>query len=204
MLLALLTNKIKLDSDRADTQSKIAALYIPPLPNQPLKLQVAAKQVSDIDEQKSLARLTRQNNWDVALTVGTHQQVNPLAQGLEPYGEVRVTYNLANHAIDRHLDRSVDAWANWKKVEENDAVRGMEVLRDQAQQTIAAQTSRLESLEKEAQEIEKNLKLVADPETTAALDFRNQLVSTQLLLEIETGDATYRLSRLQDFLSRNY
>jgi len=73
-----------------------------------------------------------------------------------------------------------------------------------AGQTIAAQTSRLESLEKEAQEIEKNLKLVADPETTAALDFRNQLVSTQLLLEIETGDATYRLSRLQDFLSRNY
>ena len=42
MLWELKTNRIKLDADRADTQSKIAALYIPPLTSQPLKQQVAA------------------------------------------------------------------------------------------------------------------------------------------------------------------
>lgn len=204
MLLALLTNRIKLDSDRADTQSKIAALYVPTLSDQPLKLQVAAKQASDVDEQKSQARLTCQNNWDVALSVGTHQQINPLAQGLEPYGEVSVSYNLASRAIDKHLDRSVDDYANWKKVQENDAVRGMEVLRGQVQETIAAQDHRIKSLQQEAQEIDKNLQLVGDAETSAALDFHNQLISTQLLLEIETGDANYRLNRLQDFLSKNF
>jgi hypothetical protein len=204
MLLSLISNRLKLDSDRADTEARIATLYVPPLPDQPINLQVAAKQATDVAEQESLAKLARQSNWDVALSVGTHQQINPPSGGLQPYGEVSVNYNLASHAIDKHLDRSVDAYANWKKVEESDAARQTEVLRDQAQQSIAAQQSRLDALNKESEEIEKNLKLVSDAETSAALDFHNQLASTQILLGIETGDATYRLQRLQEFLSRNF
>jgi hypothetical protein len=202
MLVSLLSNRIKLDSDRAETQSKIASLYVPQLSIQPLKLQVAAKQSSDIAEQSSLARLTRQNNWDVALTVGAHQQLNPVANGFEPYGEVSVTYNLGSRAINKHLDRSVDSYASWKKVQENDVQRAMEVLLDQVQQTIIVQKNRIKSLQREAEEIEKNLKLVNDTDTSAARDFRNQLISTQLLLGIETGDASYRLDRLEDFLSK--
>ncbi len=204
MLLSLLSTRIKLGSDRADTQSKIAALYIPQLSDQPIKQQVAAKQSSDKAEQSSLTRLTRQNNWDVALTVGAHQQLNPVANGVQPYGEVSVTYNLGSHAIDKHLDREVNAYAGWKKVQESDVERGAEVLRDQVQQTITAQENRIDSLRQEAEEIEKNLKLVSDANTSAALDFRNQLISTQLLLGIETGDATYRRDSLQGFLSRNF
>jgi hypothetical protein len=204
MLVSLLSNRIKLDADRAETQSKIAALYVPQLSNQPLKLQVAAKQSSDQAAQSSWDRLTRQNNWDVALTVGAHQQLNPVTNGLGPYGEVSVTYNLASHVIDRHLDRSVDAYASWRKVQENDVERGLEVLRDQVQQTITVQRNRIESLQHETAEIEKNLKLVSDADTSAALDFRNQLISTQLLLGIETRDASYRLDRLQDFVSKNF
>jgi hypothetical protein len=204
MLLSLLSTRIKLDSDRADTQSKIAALYVPQLSDQPLKLQVSAKQSSDVAEQSSLTRLTRQNNWDVALTVGAHQQLNPAGNSPEPYGEVSVTYNLGSRAIDKHLDRSVDAYAGWKKVQENDVERSMENLRDQVQQTITVQQNRMNSLRQETVEIEKNLKLVNDANTSVALDFRNQLTSTQLLLGIETGDATYRRDRLQEFLSRNF
>lgn len=204
MLLALVTNRIKLESDRADTASRIAALYVPPLDDQPLKTQVAAKQSSDIDEQKSLTRLTRQNNWDVELSVGMHQQVNPVANGVGPYGEVSLSYNLASRAIDRHLDRSVDAYSNWKKVEESDVVRGMEVLRGQVEQAIAVQQARINALLQESGEVEKNLKLVGAAQTSAALDFRNQLTSTQLLLKIEMGDANYRLNRLNGFLDKNF
>jgi hypothetical protein len=204
MLVSLLSTRIKLDSDRADTESKIAALYVPQLSDQPLKLEVAAKQSSDYADQSSLARLTRQNNWDVALTVGAHQQLNPAANNPEPYGEISVTYNLGSHAIDKHLDRSVLAYAGWKKVQENDVERGMAVLRDQVEQTIIVQKNRINSLRQETEEIEKSLKLVSDPNTSAALDFRNQLTSTQLLLGIETGDATYRRDRLEGFLSKNF
>jgi len=204
MLWSLQTNKIKLDADRADTQSKISSLYIPTLEAQPLKAQVMAKQQSDVNEQKALAKLNRQNDWDVALSVGAHQQLNPVANGVEPYGEVTVSYNLASHAIDKHLDRSVDAYAGWKQVQEGDSVRSMEELRTQVTENIAAQQTRLKSLQQESTELAKNLQLIGNPDTSASLDFHNQLVSTQLLLDIETGDATFRLARLQEFLATNY
>ena len=204
MLWELKTNRIKLDFDFADTQSKIAAIYIPPLTDEPLKQKVAAKRAADVEDQRSLATLTRQNNWDVALTVGTHQQVNPVSQGPQPYGEVTVSYNLAAHAIDRHLDRSVSAYGDWKKVQEGDVERGMEELREQATQQIAAQEDRLKALEQETEEVEKSLKLVVDADTTAALDFRNQLTSTQLLLGVESGDAAHRIEQLQKFLNVNF
>ena len=204
MLLELQVNRIKLEADRADTQSKIAALYVPQLAAQSLKQQVADKQATDIAEQKVQDKLARQNNWDVALTVGVHQQINPVANSVEPYGEVTATYNFASRAIDRHLDRAVDAYAGWKRVQEGDVVRNMDVLRAQLTDNIAAQENRLKALQQETQQIEKSLQLVSDADTTAALDFRNQLSSTQLLLGIEVGDASFRLESLRDFLNRNY
>jgi hypothetical protein len=204
MLLELQMTKIKLEADRADTQSKISAIYVPSLAAQPLKDQVAAKQASDLAEQQAMDKLARQNNWDVALTVGAHQQINPYAAGVDPYGEVTASYNFASRAIDRHLDRSVAAYADWKKVQEGDAARGMEVLRTQVAENITAQQNRLDALQSESQWIENSLQLVATPDTTAAFDYRNQLSSTQILLRIEMDDSSFRLDRLKDFLSKNY
>jgi hypothetical protein len=204
MLLELQMTKIKLEADRADTQSKIAAIYVPQLATEPLKAQVADKQANDILEQKATEKLARQNNWDVALTVGVHQQVNPFASSAEPYGEVTATYNFATHAIDKHLDRSTDAYSDWKKVQESDVTRGMEVLRAQVVDNIAAQQRRLDALQREIQQIEKSLQLVSTPDTTAAYDFRNQLTTTHILLGIETGDSTFRLDRLRELLNSNY
>ena len=204
MLWALKTNGIKLETDRADTESKIASIYVPPLSDKPLKSQVSGKQESDVNQQKSQARLTRQNNWDVALSVGAHQQIYPLADSVQPYGEVTVTYNLASRSIDRHLDKAVNAYADWKKVQEGDVVRNMEVLRTQVAANIAAQEKRFKSLQEETTQVEKDLEVIGNVDTSAALDFRNQLTSTKLLLGIETGDAAYRLNRLREFLDRNF
>jgi hypothetical protein len=67
MAFALQTTKMKLEADRADTQSKIAAIYAPPLSDKPLKELVAEKQNSEVSERQALAKLNRQNDWDVAL-----------------------------------------------------------------------------------------------------------------------------------------
>ena len=77
MAFSLQTTKIKLDADQADTQSKIAALYTPDLVSRPLKELVAEKQSGEANEQKALDKLNRQNNWDVSLSVGAHQQMTP-------------------------------------------------------------------------------------------------------------------------------
>jgi hypothetical protein len=204
MLFSLQTSKIKLDADRADTQSKLTAIYVPPLSEQPLKELVAQKQSSEAGEQKALNKLNRQNNWDVVLTVGVHQQVNPVAQTPQPYGLISVNYNLASRAIDRHLDRAVEARAEWKNLQESDVVRGMEVLRQQLTESATVQENKLKSLQAESSQIDKNLQLVASPDTSAAFDFRNQLSAARLLLEIETGDASFRIDMLHEYLARNY
>lgn len=204
MLFSLQTTQIKLNGDRADTQSKISAIHVPPLSNRPLKELVAEKLAGEADEQKSLAKITRQNNWDVALTVGLHQQLNPVAQGVQPYGEVTVNYNFASSAVNKHLDRSVEAHDAWKNVQEGDVVRGMAELRQQMEASIAAQQSKLKSLQQESAEIDKNLQLIGEPDTSAALDFHNQLAAARLLLEVEAGDATFRLALLQEYLAKNF
>ena len=204
MLFSLQTTKIKLDADQADTQLKIAALYTPNLVSKPLKQLVAEKQSGEANEQKALDKLNRQNNWDVSLSIGAHQQINPVMGASAAYGEVTVTYNLASRAINKHLDQAADAYAGWKKVQEGDVTRNAAILRQQLAAGISVQANRLKSLQDQQQQVESNLQLVANADTTAALDFRNQLTSAQLLLGIEIGDASFRLERIQDFLKSNY
>jgi hypothetical protein len=204
MLFSLQTTKIKLDADRADTQSKIAALNVPPLIDKSLKELVVEKQDSEVSQQKALDKLSRQNNWDVALSVGVHQQVNPVAQNTQPYGEVSINYNLASRAINKHLDRSVEAYEEWKKVQEGDIVRNMEVLRRQLLDDVVAQEARLKSLHEDSEQINKNLRMIGDPDTSAAFDFHNQLTAAQLLLQIETSDASFRVDQLLEYLAKNY
>jgi hypothetical protein len=204
MAFALQTTKIKLEADRADTQSKIVAIYMLPLSDRPLKELVAEKQSSEVNERNALAKLNRQNNWDVALSVGAHQQINPLIGNQGAYGEVTVSYNLASRAINKHLDQAADAYSDWKKVQEGDVIRNSEVLKQQVMNGISVQDSRLKALQEEQRQIESNLQLIGEAETTAALDFRNQLITAQLLLEIEMGDASFRIDRLKEFLGTNF
>ena len=45
---------------------------------------------------------------------------------------------------------------------------------------------------------------VGNADTSAAFDFHNQLTAAQLLLGIETGDASFRIGRLREYLAKNY
>ncbi len=204
MAFTLQTTKIKLDADRADTQSKVVSLYTPPLSDRPLKELVAEKQGREVNEQKALDKLNRQNNWDVALSVGEHQQIDPWIDSRGAYGEVSISYNLASHAINKHLDQAANAYNDWKKVQEGDVIRNAEILKQQVVDEITVQDGRLKALQEQQKQIESNLQLVISADTTAAFDFRNQLTTAQLLLQVEIGDATFRLDHLREFLRRNF
>lgn len=204
MLFALETTRIKLEADRADTEAKIAAIYIPDLNSVPLKELVTQKQDDEMAVQQAEDRLSRQNNWNLALQVGVHQQVNPVAQGAEPYGSFSLSYNLASHSIDRHLDSAASAYGGWKKVQEGDVIRNMEILHQELSATMEADQTKILSLQDQIKEIEADLAVVATPDTTAAVDFRNQLDATRLLLQIELDDSVFRLSRLRTYRSANF
>jgi hypothetical protein len=204
MAFALQTTKIKLDADRSDTQTKIVSLYTPPLSGRPVKELVAEKQGKEVNEQKALDKLNRQNDWDVALSVGEHQQISPFIDSRGAYGEVSISYNLASHTINKHLNQTADAYGEWKKVQEGDVIRNADILKQQLVDGISAQDSRLKDLQGQQKQIESNLQLVGSADTTAALDFHNQLTTAQLLLQIEIGDASFRLDRLREFLQTNF
>jgi hypothetical protein len=201
---ALQTTKIKLEADRADTQSKLVAIYTPQLSDRPVKELVADKQGSEVNERRALYKLTRQNDWDVALSVGAHQQFNPLIGNPGAYGEVTVSYNLASRAINKHLDQAAGAYDDWKKVQAGDVIRNAEVLKQQVVNGIPVQDGRLKALLEEQKQIASNLQLLGSAETTAAMDFRNQLTTAQLLLGIEIGDASFRLDQLREYLGKNF
>ena len=76
--------------------------------------------------------------------------------------------------------------------------------RQQVVDAIAAQNSKLNGLAHEQQEMQNNLAAVASPDTSAAADFNNQLNAAILLLQVETGDATFRMASLKDFLAKNF
>jgi chaperonin cofactor prefoldin len=204
MAFALQTTKIKLEADRADTQSKIVAIYAPQLSDKPLKDLVAEKQAREVNERSAIYKLNRQNDWDVALSVGAHQQVNPLIGNPGAYGEVTVSYNLASHAINKHLDQAATSYDDWKKVQEGDVIRNAEVLKQQLADSISVQDNRLKALQEQQKQIESNLQILGHAETSAALDFGNQLSTAKLLLQIEIGDATFRLNQLKEFLAKNF
>jgi hypothetical protein len=204
MAFVLQTTKIKLDADRADTQTKVASLYAPPLSDRPLQELIAEKQNKEANGQKAVDKLNRQNNLDVALSVGEHQQIDPWIDSRGAYGEVSISYNLASHAINKHLDRTADAYNDWKKVQEGDVIRNADILKQQVVDGISVQDGRLKALQEEQKQIASNLQLVNAAETSAALDFRNQLTTAQLLLQIEIGDASFRLDQLKEFLGGNF
>lgn len=202
-LFSVQTTRIKLEADRADTRSKLALLRLPELSDTPLRELVVQKQTAESAEQAALARLNRQNDWDVSLSVGARQQINPF-DGRGAYGAVTVSYNLASRSVNRHLDQAATAWDNWKNVQQGDVTRNAVVLKQQVTDGIAAQEAKRASLDAEQKQIEAGLQVVGDVDTTAALEFRNQLRSTQLLLEIEAADAAFRIGQMRDFLTKNY
>lgn len=204
MAFTLQTTKIKLEADQADTQSKIVTLYAPQLSDRPVRELVAQKQSREVMVQKALDKVNRQNDWDVALSVGAHQQINPLIDSRGAYGEVTVSYNLASHVINKHLDGAADAYDDWKKVQEGEVIRNADILKQQVIDGISVQDSRLKALQEERQGIESEFQIVATAETSAAMDFRNQLATARLLLDIEVGDASFRLDRLREFLAKNF
>jgi hypothetical protein len=136
--------------------------------------------------------------------VGAHQQINPAVGNPGAYGEVTVSYNLASRAINKHLDQAAEAYDDWKKVQEGDVIRNAAVLKQQVLSGISVQDSRLKALQEEQKQIESNLQLLGQAETSAALDFRNQLSTAQLLLSIEIGEASFRLDVLREYLGRNF
>jgi len=126
----------------------------------------------------------------------------PCGRGLEPYGEVSVTYNLASRAIDRTWTARSTPGPTGKGGRK----------RRRAGHGGAAQTGRgVDRRPAEAAEISRSGGRGdrEEPATGGEGNYGGSGLSQsacvdRLLLGIESGDASYRLGRLQEFLNRNF
>lgn len=204
-LYPLKAAKVRLNSSRVTTSIEITSRYVPQLSSTPLRDLIASKLDSDREAQKAMAKLERQNNWDLALSVGAHHQVRPLSQEkVAAYGEISFSYNLADWAIGRHLREATESYGRWKAVQAGDVAYAAEILRSQIAQTIAIQEGQLALLRDQDKEIDRDLEHLDGINTNAAVGFRNQLIADQLVLRVDLGDMVFRLDKLHAFLRDNF
>jgi hypothetical protein len=199
---------LRLTSDRTSTLSGITSPYIPPQSPLPLKELIAQKRRSDYANQKNLANMQKQNNWDVALSAGMHQQLGPNetpgVTTLGPYGSINVTYNLGSSSINKHLDKSVSKYDKWQESEFDDVAQQATILKVQFEQIIDIQKSQLDALNSQSSEINRNLHSLEGVDTDAAMAFRNQLSADRIVLNVDIDDATFRIQKLRDLLATNF
>jgi hypothetical protein len=206
MLYSLQTTLVKLELDKSTTVAASASIYVPPLSNNlRLKEMLAIKQSDEEQNQKSLDKIARENNWDLSVGGGIRHQLNPfLTDTVDGYGTFVFTYNLGSPKINRHLDQAAANYGEWKKVQQNDAIQTAVALQKQVADNIAALESKAKVLQAQEGTIESNLALVKDVATSVALSFNMQLRSDQLLLRVEIADTQFRLDNLKQYLQDNF
>lgn len=205
---SLQSAKLRLIAERTATLTGITSPFVPQLPPEPLKLLIEEKRTADLANQHALNRLQKQNTWDVSLSVGAYHQLGASqVPGTSPngaYGAVEITYSFGAHGVDRGLDRSVGAYEKWQKAELTDVSFQAEVLRLEILDTIHIQKAQLAALQEQAREIDGNISSLNGLDTDAAINFRNQLLADQIVLNVDLNDVAFRVDQLQDFLRINY
>jgi len=199
----------RLDESRTAALASISVPYAANMSPVPLRVLIAQKQDKDLENQKALTKLQKENGWDFKVTAGGRSQLgqsNTVAtvSSFGAYGAFTVSYNLGRRAANEHLDASVSPYMTWKTDRFDDIVQQAEVLRKQIEQTIALQQQQLSILLAHDNEITKSLSEFEDVDTSSAVAFRNQLLADRILLAVDIDDVQFRLDRLQAYLRDNF
>jgi hypothetical protein len=199
--------KLRLDTSRTVTLAGIASPYVPKLSDTPLRVLVGEKLEAEEVNQKALARVAKEDGWDLKLTGGAHRQLNqssttfPRTGG---FGEFSLTYNFGRRAAERHLDGSVSAYIDWKKNQLDDVVQQALILKQQILDSISIQEAQLKLLLDHDAEIAQDLQSLTGVETSSALSFKNQLLADKTVLRVDVNDVQFRLERLHEYLKTNF
>jgi hypothetical protein len=206
-LYTLQSAKVRLDASRTEALTGLTSPYVPPLSNIPLRVLIADKAVAETANQKTTIKLEKQATWDFKLEGGVHRQITAPAVGTTsggPYGLFSLTYNFGRKAVDKHYDKSADAYSEWKENQFDDVSAQSRVLQKQIEDTITIQEDQLRTLQEHDVQIAKDLATLTDASTSAALAFKNQLLADEITLRVDIKDVQFRIESLKQYLVDNF
>lgn len=212
-LYALVTGKQALVAQQANLQGQIAGMYVPFMDPAPLYRLVDREQGAQESMQKVSGHLNKQSNWDLQWQVGAHKTVQiPGAPNIATvggnnsgfYAGFTAMYNLGSRSANKHFDKSVVAYGDWKRIENNDVVTSANNIQGQVIDLVAAEAKHINQIKASQQALEVDIVAVKGAETNVGQTYENQLVSDRLMLKIELQDAQFRLQEYQDYLAYNF
>jgi hypothetical protein len=207
-LYYLQSARARLDMRRTSALTGILP-FVPAMSDQPIRVLITDKLHADEANQRALTRLAKESGWDLTLTGGGRHQLGnsesiPTVSQFGGFGEVSLTYNLARHSANSHLDRSAAGYLDYKNSQIDGVVRQSTILKKQVEDTLAFLRPQLADLMEHDAEIESAMKRVEGLDTPNALTFKNQLLADQIVLRVDIGDIQFRLDWLEAFLHDNF
>lgn len=199
--------KVRLDMSRTETLTGLTTPYVPKLSHTPIRQLVDTKMSAEGSFQRASVRLEKQSSWDIRLEGGEHKQISQVPQGQSSgglFGEFALTYNFGSHAANKHFDKSVGAYTQWKTTQFDDVTEQARILKQQVMNTITIQQQQLDVLTSHNGQINDNLKSIEGVDSAAALTFKTQLVADQIVLNVDIQDVQFRIDLLKKFLEANY
>jgi hypothetical protein len=207
-IFVLMSAKVRLEATRTAVLTAISIPSVPNLSDKPIRELVTEKQTADLENQHALAQLEKQNNWDVGLTVGFHQQVGttnvPDTSVRGPYGSISATYNLGSRAVNRHLDKSVVAYGKWQTNQFGDVSNQAELLKRSLNDILAIQEPQLQVLDQQMKSLDTELQAIEGVDTDSALLYSNQVTAEKLLLQVDIDDLHFSIVEIRQFIADNF
>jgi hypothetical protein len=201
-----------LASSLADTGRRVAEVFVPEsLSAEPINALILQKEESELQLAKATNRLVSEGNWDITASAGVHQQLWGAASttstdysGFGPFATIRFSYNFGRRAINRHLDRASEAYAEWKKQQPSEVTQSAAALREQIKSCIQVEEYVRRTLLQRQADLTDNLHVLEGVDTAQAEDFRDRLLADRLLLRVELEDVDFRLATLKQYQAENF
>jgi len=199
--------KVRLDMSRTETLTGLTTPYVPKLSSTPLHHLVDTKMAAEGNFEKATVRLDKQSSWDIKLEGGEHRQLAQVQPGQSSgglFGEFSLTYSFGSHATNKHYDKSVAAYVQWKATQFDDVTEQSRILKQQIVDTIKIQQDQLNILVTHEGQIVDNLNSIADVDSAAAMTFKTQLQADKIILDVDIQDVQFRIATLGNYLASNY
>ncbi|MDO8416607.1 MAG: hypothetical protein Q7S87_10405 [Agitococcus sp.] len=157
--------------------------------------------------QQTVLAISKQDNWDVALTVGMQHPLNNTLGGsnaASPYAAIVWTYSLGSSSHNLLLAKTSEAYLNWQKSEQTGQFIKVTQFKHQLLNLLTVKSQQLSELQTRDVALQTLLEKMDKVQTESAVKFHAQLVVDALFLKAEAVQVSTEVTGLQQYVTKNF